>query len=149
MIRLAKPADVKGVTDLGLHALAKNTPKELTICEKSVRETAASCISSPKDFCAVNEADGKIVAAVTAHTSPLWFHKGNQANVLQFYTLEPGYGLGLLRLLKLWYNSRPSIKTIVFSLEESADERTLRLIEKLFETSIHSPTLTSVKKVIL
>lgn len=131
MIRKAKPSDLESICALGLEALNNDPYENLIIDEKKVYEVANSCISCPSDFAYVSEVGGKVVASVIAQVTPMLFYKRNQANVIQFYSREPGEGIKLLRELNKWWRSRNGIKSLVFTMECGADPRIIKLLERL------------------
>lgn len=129
--RRATPHDIDGVTRLGLEALQRDPYPTLRIDASKVREMARLVISGAGNYCHVAEKDGKVVAAVSALIQPCMFYERQQANVVQFYTREPGAGLPLIRDFLRWARSRPAIKLIVFTLEVRADPRIGKLMKRL------------------
>ena len=131
MIRKAKPSDLDSIVSLGLEALNKDPYQDLCIDKKKVIEIARNTISCASDFVWVSEVDGEIVASVGAQVHPMLFYKRNQATVVQFYSRVPGEGRKLLRALINWWNSRPGIKSLVFTIECGADPRIIKLLRRL------------------
>ena len=131
MIRKAGPADIDGVTALGLEALENDPYEGLLIDPARVRAVAMEGITAPSNFCWVCEEDGEIVGAVTAIVTDMLFYERKQANVVQFYCKAPGEGAKLLRELMSWARGRPVIKAVLFTLEHRADPRIGKLLTRL------------------
>lgn len=118
--------------DLGIEAIERNPYPGLVISRPRIEALAVEVISSAANFCHVVEDDaGVIVGALSATTFPMAFYERRQAQVLQFYCKVPPWGLYLIKRFLVWARGRPAIKMIQFTLENDADPRVGRLLERL------------------
>ena len=130
-IRKAAPDDIPSIMKLGLDALESDAYENLVISRTKVYSLATECVSSSSNFAWVAEKDGEIVGAVCALAHTMLFYERSQASVVQFYCKSPGDGIKLLRELMKWFNSRPVLKMICFTLEVKADPRIGKLLNRL------------------
>ena len=131
VIRRAAPADISGVAALGIEALEKNGYEELVIDPAKVREMARLVVTGAGNYCLVAVRQGEVVGAVSALVVEQMFYERKVANVIQFYSREPGAGLALLRTFLRWVRGRPAIKSVMFCLEVHADPRVEKLLRLL------------------
>ena len=144
MIRKATPNDLIKIVDLGVEALEKTGHKGFIIDREKITAIARKCISSPSDFVWVSEIDKNIVAAVTVSVCPMTCYIHKQASVVQFYSKKNGEGIKLIKQLIKWWESRPGLKTLVFTLECDVDERTVKLL-KLLGFSFEFPVMSIMR----
>jgi hypothetical protein len=112
-------------------ALRENAYPGLRIDPGKVRQTARECVTGAGNFCWVSEIDGEVVASVAAVVHDLTFYERKQASVIQFYSVQPGEGIKLMRIFLEWARKRPAIKLIAFTLEAQADPRIGKLLKRL------------------
>lgn len=131
VIRKAVPADIRAIVELGVEALELNPQPGMVIDRLKVKEVATDCVSSARHFAMVAEVNGMVEGAVCAFANENLFHKRQQASVVQFYTRAPGEGIKLLRELLKWYQSRPALRALYFTLEHRADPRIIKMLRRL------------------
>lgn len=130
MIRQANIDDLSSIVELGIEALKLSDDGDLIIDELKIRQTAVIGISSPANFAWVSEHDNKIIGSLIALTVPMIFHKKMQASIIQFYCKKPGDGAKLLNKVIEWYEERPILRSIIFTLEHKCDERIIHLLNR-------------------
>jgi len=130
-LRGATSADIPCIVQLGMEALERDPYPGLAISESKVKAATIECVSKNSNFAWVVEKDGEIVAAVCATVHEMLFHERQQATVLQFYSVDPGQGVKLIRKFLEWSRNRPVIKMIVFTLECHAAPRIGKLLKRL------------------
>ena len=135
IIRIATPDDIDSIVALGLEALHNDPYVGLEISRVKVHVVATECVSSSNNFAYVAEKDGIVVGAVCAVVHPMLFYGKSQASVVQFYCMEPGEGIKLIRKLMKWVEGRPVIKMVCFTLESNSDPRIGKLLNTLGLTS--------------
>ena len=131
MIRPAVPDDIDAVVRLGLLGLESDPYPGLLIDKDKVRAAALDVVSSPANFCWVNEIDGEVVAVVSALVHDMMFHQRKQATVIQFWSTKPRAGLPLIVEFLKWARARRAIKSIVFTVEAGADPRIGKLLRRM------------------
>jgi hypothetical protein len=97
----------------------------------AIEEIVRAVVGNPRHFAMVTEIDCEVVAAcgaVVHHGA--WFER-LQADVVMFYTRQPGCGVPLLREFARWVRGRPAIKMALFSIEPNADRRIIALLGRL------------------
>lgn len=130
VIRMATHRDVPRIVELAVESVSQN-PLPLVIDRPAIKASIEEIIGSPQHYGVVAEVDGKVVGAVGAHTSPGFWFKRMQCNVLMFYTRTPGAGAAMIRDFTAWMKGRPVIKMAVFCLEPGMDPRIGKLLRRL------------------
>jgi hypothetical protein len=131
MIRKATPADIPAIVELGLEAMNKGAYPNMVISREKIEAMARECVSSAQNFSWVAEKNGIVGGVLCALVHDCMFYERRQATVVQFYSHLPGEGMNLLRKLKRWWQSRPGVKMIVFSLEHDADPRIGKILQRM------------------
>lgn len=130
VVRKATTRDVPRIVELAVESVSNN-PLPLVIDREAIRDSITEIIASPQHYGVVAEVDGKVVGAVGAHTSPGFWFKRMQCNVLMFYTRTPGAGAAMIRDFTAWVKGRPIIKMAVFCLEPNMDPRIGKMLRRL------------------
>jgi hypothetical protein len=141
MIRPAAPKDIDIIVELGIESLNNDAYEELIISKEKVREVAIECVSSSSHFSWVSEIDGNVVGAVLAMVFPMQFYERSQCSVIMFYCRVPRSGGFLIRKLFKWYQSRPMLKMLEFTLERNMSPKIADFLTKLGitpELPVHS-----------
>ena len=127
--RKATIKDVPAIVDIAVESVSRN-PLPVRIDRAAMRETVIATLA-PNHFCWVTEADGQVVAAMSACAMPGFWFERQSCSVLLYYTRKPGHGIGLIREFARWVKSRPAIKMAIFELEPDADPRLVKLLARL------------------
>lgn len=146
MIRRASPNDLQAIIKLGLEALEMSNDGDLIIDAEKVRQSALTAVTSPAHFAWVSENNNQIFGALLAESTPMIFHKRQQACVTQFYCKLPGDGRRLVKQLIEWYEQRPILRAITFTLEHECDPRIILLLKRMGFTQ-QFPVLMRTKNV--
>ena len=131
LIRVATPDDIDAIVDLGVEALKTDPYPELEISLVKVYSGITELVSSAKHFTYVAEKDGIVVGAVCAYVHPIMCYEKSQASVVQYYCMEPGAGIKLIREFMRWVKGRPVIKMVCFTLEMNSDPRIGNMLNKM------------------
>lgn len=131
-LRLARPADIPRLCELGLEAMQQDPYPSQVISAEKIHSTVLECVSSPSSYCVVAVDEDKVIqGCVAAVTHEQMFYERKQASVVMFYCKIPGAGVKCLRAFLRWARSRPTIKSIIFTIEINADPRIGKLLGRL------------------
>ena len=128
MIRPATMTDAKGI--LGI-ALLLVEPYPLRPDQDRMRAVLKEVIEHRSHLALVDVEDGAICAILLVMTGDNLWAQRKFANVMLWWSSNPGSGVKLLRRFKLWLKDRRGIRIAGFAPDIDLEDRTLKIFEHL------------------